>query len=262
MIISVIFHFTPQEPQFLRQSIKQVRYYLGYISLPWISNVEKWSSIVSALIPNSLRLRILAWKKQKTNKFFLTNFFWTNFFRTKFFGTNFWGTSYGVTKLFWTKVPSMWFWSVSWSTNCPVFFSFFLFDQKKIVQSQGIFGQSLRIFGRPNFFQAYQNFFWSTKFFFWLTKNSQRLTKNSLRLDNLFLVDQKKREKDRTIGRPRDWPKTTWTGLLNAVKFLGWLKNFGQAQYILGPEKGEGITYLLELCCNLLLQQHRFCPHS
>ena len=50
--------------------------------------------------------------------------------------------------------------------------------------------------------------------------------------------------------------------VLNAVKFLGWLKNFGQAQYILGPEKGEGITYLLELCCNLLLQQHRFCPHS
>ena len=28
-------------------------------------------------------------------------------------------------------VPSMWFWSVSWSTNCPVYFSFFLVDQKK-----------------------------------------------------------------------------------------------------------------------------------
>ena len=28
------------------------------------------------------------------------------------------------------KVPSMWFWSVSWSTNCPVYFSLFLVDQK------------------------------------------------------------------------------------------------------------------------------------
>ena len=101
----------------------------------------------------------------------------------------------------------MWFWSVFWSTNCPVFFSFYLVDQKKIVQSQGIFGQSLGIFGQPNFFLVYQNFFGGTKFFFWSTKNSQRLTKNSLRLDNFFLVDQNKWEKDRTIGRPRDWPK-------------------------------------------------------
>ena len=29
-------------------------------------------------------------------------------------------------------VPSMWFWSVSWSTNCPVYFSLFLVDQKKL----------------------------------------------------------------------------------------------------------------------------------
>ena len=28
-------------------------------------------------------------------------------------------------------VPSMWFWSVSWSTYCPVFFSIFLVNQKK-----------------------------------------------------------------------------------------------------------------------------------
>ena len=27
---------------------------------------------------------------------------------------------------------SMYFWSVSWSTNCPVYFSFFLVDQKWI----------------------------------------------------------------------------------------------------------------------------------
>jgi hypothetical protein len=35
-----------------------------------------------------------------------------------------------------TKAMSMYFWSVSWSTNCPVYFSFFLVDQNKIVQSQ------------------------------------------------------------------------------------------------------------------------------
>ena len=28
---------------------------------------------------------------------------------------------------------------------------------------------------------------------------------------------------------------------LNKVKFLGWLKNFGPAQNILGPVKGQGI---------------------
>jgi hypothetical protein len=29
---------------------------------------------------------------------------------------------------------------------------------------------------------------------------------------------------------------------LTAVKFLGWLKNFGPAQNILGPVKGQGIS--------------------
>ena len=38
--------------------------------------------------------------------------------------------------MYWSIVPSMWFWSVSWSTNCPVYFSIFLVDQNKIVQSQ------------------------------------------------------------------------------------------------------------------------------
>ena len=31
---------------------------------------------------------------------------------------------------------------------------------------------------------------------------------------------------------------------LNAVKFLGWLKKFGQAQNILGPVKGKGIDFI------------------
>ena len=97
----------------------------------------------------------------------------------------------------WPKilVPSMWFWSVSWLTNCPVYFSFFLVDQKKIVQSQGIFGQSLGIFGQslgifggPKKILMYQKEIW-------LTKNSQRLTKNSLRLDNFFWSTKKNEKK-------------------------------------------------------------------
>ena len=37
---------------------------------------------------------------------------------------------------------SMWFWSVSWPTNCPVYFSFFLVDQF-------FFGLTKNKFGRP-----------------------------------------------------------------------------------------------------------------
>ena len=108
----------------------------------------------------------------------------------------------------------MWFWSVSWSINCPVFFSFFLVNQKKFVQSQGIFGQSLIFFGKALIF--FFSLVWKlvtlwyqrvTKLQTRLTKKNQRLTKNSLRLDNFFLVNQKKWEKDWTIGWPRDWPK-------------------------------------------------------
>ena len=92
-------------------------------------------------------------------------------------------------------------------------------------QLSGLF---LTFFGRPkkDLFSLRESlvrlwFFWSTKFLFGipkflfsipknqsLTKKIQRLTKNSLRLNKFFfLVDQKKWEIDRTIGRPRDWPK-------------------------------------------------------
>ena len=82
----------------------------------------------------------------------------------------------------------MWFWSVSWSTNCSVYFSFFLVDLKKIVQSQGIFGQSL-------------------------------MNKKDLRLDNFFFGRPKKMR-----NRPNNWStkrltKTTWTGLLSLNGF-------------------------------------------
>ena len=100
----------------------------------------------------------------------------------------------------------MWFWSVSWLTNCPVFSHFFWSTKNKIVQSQGIFGQSLgffcqpkknlvdqKKFGRPKKILVYQKEIWSTK-------NSQRLTKNSLRLDNFFFGRPKKMRK-----RPDNW---------------------------------------------------------
>ena len=52
-------------------------------------------------------------------------------------------------------VPSMWFWSVSWSTNCPVYLSLFLDDQKKICSVSGIFGQSLNFFWSSSDFLVY-----------------------------------------------------------------------------------------------------------
>ena len=104
-------------------------------------------------------------------------------------------------------VPSMWFWSVSWSTNCPVYFSLFLVDQKKICSVSGNFWSGSDFFGPPSFFLVYQNFFLVYQKIRAWPKKIQRLNKNSLRLNKFFLVDQKKWETDRTIGRPRDWPK-------------------------------------------------------
>ena len=105
------------------------------------------------------------------------------------------------------RVPSMWFWSVYWSTNCLVFFLFFLVNHKKIVQFQGIFGQSLGIFGRPKKNLVDQKKFWYTKKKFGRPKIPRDWPKIPWDWTNFFLVDQKKWEKDRTIGRPRDWPK-------------------------------------------------------
>ena len=49
-------------------------------------------------------------------------------------------------------VPSMWFWSVSWSTNCPVYFLFFLVDQRKICPVSDLFCSLSWIFC-PVFFE-------------------------------------------------------------------------------------------------------------
>ena len=76
-------------------------------------------------------------------------------------------------------VPSMWFWSVSWSTNCPVFFSFFLVDQKKNCPVSG------------NLWSVSGNF-WSTKFLFGVPKflfsipKNQSLTKKNSETDQKF----------------------------------------------------------------------------
>ena len=84
----------------------------------------------------------------------------------------------------------MWFWSVSWSTNCPVFFSYFLVDQKKNCPVSGNFWavSGKKKFGQPKKVLVYQKEIW-------LTKNSQRLTKNSLRLDNFFWSTKKNEKK-------------------------------------------------------------------
>ena len=98
-----------------------------------------------------------------------------------------------------TEAASMYFWSVSLVDQLSGQFHIFLVDQF--------------FFGRPktnfSFFWS-TNFFWSTKnhflmflvdqFFFWSTKFIFSQPKKKL-------VNQKKWEIDRTIGRPRDWSK-------------------------------------------------------
>ena len=86
-------------------------------------------------------------------------------------------------------------------------FSHFFWLTKKNCPVSGNFWSVSGNFWSTKFLFGILKFFLVNQIFFWLTKNSQRLTKNSLRLDNFFLVDQKKWEKDRTIGWPRDWPK-------------------------------------------------------
>ena len=93
----------------------------------------------------------------------------------------------------------MWFWSVSWSTNCPVYFSLFLVDQKKICSVSGNFWSGSDFFGQPNFFLVHQKF--------------PETDKKFPETGQFFLVGQKKMRK-----RPNNWltkrlTKTTWTGL-------------------------------------------------
>ena len=118
-------------------------------------------------------------------------------------------------RLLMKEVPSMWFWSVSWSTNCPVYFTLFLVDQKKICSVSGNFWSGSDFFGQPNFFLVYQNFFLVYQKIRAWPKKIQRLTKNSLRLNNFIFGRPRK-----VRNRPDNWStkrltKTTWTGLLS-----------------------------------------------
>ena len=95
-----------------------------------------------------------------------------------------------------------------------LFLIFFLVNQKKIVQSQGIFVHSLEFFVQSFLKMWFWSVSWPTNcpvnFSFFekdWTKNSREWTKKIWDWTNFFLVDQKKWEIDRTIGRPRDWPK-------------------------------------------------------
>ena len=108
----------------------------------------------------------------------------------------------------------MWFWSVSWSTNCSVYFSLFMVDQKKNCSVSG------------NFWSG-SDFFWSTKFLFGIPKflfsipKYQSLTKKNSETDQKFPETEQfffgRPKKMR--NRPDNWStkrltKTTWTGLI------------------------------------------------
>ena len=122
------------------------------------------------------------------------------------------------------KVPSMWFWSVSWSTNCPVYFSLFLVNQKKICPVSDLFCSLSWIFC-PVFTKKWEidwTIGWprdwpKPHFQKRLDKKFKRVNKKDVRLDKIFFGRPKKMR-----NRPDNWltkrlTKTTWTGLLLAV---------------------------------------------
>ena len=107
----------------------------------------------------------------------------------------------------------MWFWSVSWSTNCPCYFSLFLVDQKEICSVSGnfwsvseLFLVRLWIFGilKINFGVPKRNL---------VNQKNQSLTKNSLRLNKFFFGRPKKGRNRLDNWSTKRLTKTTWTGL-------------------------------------------------
>ena len=136
------------------------------------------------------------------------------FWSTKlFFGTPNFFLVYQIFFLS-TKVSSMWFWSVSWSTNCPVYFSFFLVDQRKICPVSDLFCSLSWIFC-PVFFEnvvlvsLLADQLSGQFLIFWkrLDKKFKRVNKKDLRLDKFIFGWPKKMRNRPDIGRPRDWPK-------------------------------------------------------
>ena len=103
----------------------------------------------------------------------------------------------------------MWFWSVSWSTNCPVYFTFFLVTQRKNCPVSGNFWSVSDFFVQPFLKNGHPLIFldirgWPIFKKGW-TKNSE--------------TDQKLPETGQFFLWPDNWStkrltKTTWTGLL------------------------------------------------
>ena len=118
----------------------------------------------------------------------------------------------------------MWFWSVSWSTNCSVYFSFFLVDQKNFCPVSDLFC-SLSWIYCPVFFKKWEidrtigrPTDWPKPHFQKrLDKKFKRLNKKDLILDKFFFGRPKKMR-----NRPDNWStkrltKTTWTGLFTSL---------------------------------------------
>jgi len=142
--------------------------------------------------------------------------------------------SFNVIKLQKSRVLSMWFWSVSWSTNCPVYFSFFLVDQRKICPVSDLFCSISWIFC-PVFFEnvvlvsLLADQLSGQFLIFWkrLDNKFKTVNKKDLRLDKIFFGRPKKMR-----NRPNNWStkrltKTTWTYLTCYVEqiwgFLVWV---------------------------------------
>ena len=137
------------------------------------------------------------------------------------------------------KVASMYFWSVSWSTNCPVYFSFLWSTKKNCPVSET---------GQKNFGQSL-NFFLASLWLFCSPSNRESDQKKFRDWPKIFCpVSEtrqfffgrpKKWEIDRTIGRPRDWPKVhgrhsivwsifhfLWSTKKQLSSLWDWTKNF------------------------------------
>ena len=169
-------------------------------------------------------------------------------------------------------VPSMWFWSVSWSTNCSVYFSFFLVDQKKFCPVSDLFC-SLSWIYCPVFFKKWEidrtigrPTDWPKPHFQKrLDKKFKRLNKKDLILDKFFFGRPKKMR-----NRPDNWStkrltKTTWTGLqFGQMSFWSWPNHYGQVQINLvwpkpfwtdqncfGHIEGQGISLISSMATEI-----------
>ena len=132
----------------------------------------------------------------------------------------------------------MWFWSVSWPTNCPVNFSFFLVGLKKLtrLRDQTIFLSTLLIFLSSLDIREWPIF---KKDWTW----NSRVDKKR---DNFLLADQKNEKLTGQLVGWRDWPKPygrpSWIWQFDTVyrqiqqKIMQWtFSKVAMAKYALLP---------------------------